>query len=204
MAYAVPAGHAGKTLERSAHVDTVINHPLPHRSVRVAGALPESFVAKGAGYAVDARQVYHKGKFLSKDVADFQMLPSLYARTRATIYYDGKPVAGADAATFAVLERREEQVDARDAHACYLRGPRENYGHFTLLAQRLTAANVDRIPWGANWPHPNSGAGNKPTDVTPLWPVDDGLVLNGLPAWAPDATVRKKILVDNPARRYGF
>jgi predicted TIM-barrel fold metal-dependent hydrolase len=25
-----------------------------------------------------------------------------------------------------------------------------------------------------------------------------------LPIWAPDATVRKKILVDNPARLYGF
>ena len=34
--------------------------------------------------------------------------------------------------------------------------------------------------------------------------VDDGLVLNLLPAWAPDASVRKKILVDNPARPYEF
>lgn len=25
-----------------------------------------------------------------------------------------------------------------------------------------------------------------------------------LPVWAPDADVRKKILVDNPARLYGF
>ncbi len=83
-------------------------------------------------------------------------------------------------------------------------GPRENYGHFTPLAQMLIAANVDRILWGTNWPHPNSGSGNKPTDVTPLWPVDDGLVLNWLPTWAPDAAVRRKILVDNPAKLYGF
>ena len=83
-------------------------------------------------------------------------------------------------------------------------GPRENYGHFTPLAQMLIAANVDRVLWGTNWPHPNSGSGNKPTDVTPLWPVDDGLVLNWLPTWAPDAAVRRKILVDNPAKLYGF
>ena len=83
-------------------------------------------------------------------------------------------------------------------------GPRENYGHFTPLAQMLIAANVDRILWGTNWPHPNSASGRKPTDVTPLWPVDDGLVLNLLPTWAPDAAVRKKILVDNPAKLYGF
>jgi predicted TIM-barrel fold metal-dependent hydrolase len=25
-----------------------------------------------------------------------------------------------------------------------------------------------------------------------------------LPVWAPDAAIRKKILVDNPARLYGF
>jgi len=29
-------------------------------------------------------------------------------------------------------------------------------------------------------------------------------VFNQLPRWAPDAGVRKKILVDNPARLYGF
>lgn len=83
-------------------------------------------------------------------------------------------------------------------------GPRENYGHFTPLAQMLIAANVDRILWGTNWPHPNSGSGRKPTEVTPLWPVDDAFVLNLLPSWAPDAAVRRKILVDNPAGLYGF
>jgi predicted TIM-barrel fold metal-dependent hydrolase len=29
-------------------------------------------------------------------------------------------------------------------------------------------------------------------------------VLNLLAVWAPDAAIRKKILVDNPARLYGF
>jgi len=28
--------------------------------------------------------------------------------------------------------------------------------------------------------------------------------LNLLPVWAPDPAIRKKILVDNPARLYGF
>ena len=82
-------------------------------------------------------------------------------------------------------------------------GPRENYRHFTPLAQMLISANVDRILWGTNWPHPNS-VGGSTSKVTPLWQVDDGLVLNLLPTWAPDAAVRKKILVDNPARLYEF
>jgi predicted TIM-barrel fold metal-dependent hydrolase len=40
--------------------------------------------------------------------------------------------------------------------------------------------------------------------ITPLWQVDDGLVFNLLPTWAPDAAVRRKILVENPARLYEF
>jgi predicted TIM-barrel fold metal-dependent hydrolase len=85
-------------------------------------------------------------------------------------------------------------------------GPRANYGYFKPLAEMLIAANVDRILWGTNWPHPNSttAPGRKPTDLTPLWQVDDGLVFNQLPLWAPDAAVRKKILVDNPAKLYEF
>jgi hypothetical protein len=40
--------------------------------------------------------------------------------------------------------------------------------------------------------------------VTPLFQIDDGRLLNQLPLWAPDAGIRKKILVDNPAKLYGF
>ena len=82
-------------------------------------------------------------------------------------------------------------------------GPREHYGYFTPLAQMLISANADRILWGTNWPHPNS-VGGSTLKVTPLWQVDDGLVFNLLPTWATDAAVRKKILVDNPARLYEF
>jgi predicted TIM-barrel fold metal-dependent hydrolase len=42
------------------------------------------------------------------------------------------------------------------------------------------------------------------TDVTPLFQIDDGRLLNQLAFWAPDAATRKLILVDNPARLYQF
>ena len=83
-------------------------------------------------------------------------------------------------------------------------GPRKDYAPFVPLAKALIAANPERILWGTNWPHPNSGSGRKPDELTPLFQVDDGLVLNLLPFWAPDAAIRKQILVDNPARLYGF
>jgi predicted TIM-barrel fold metal-dependent hydrolase len=41
-------------------------------------------------------------------------------------------------------------------------------------------------------------------DIAPPYPNDDGLLLNQLPKWVPDAATRRKILVDNPARLYGF
>lgn len=74
------------------------------------------------------------------------------------------------------------------------------------LARALIAANPDRIVWGTDWPHPDSSTvpGRKTTDVAPLFQIDDGRLLNQLPVWAPDAAIRKKILVDNPTRLYGF
>jgi predicted TIM-barrel fold metal-dependent hydrolase len=76
----------------------------------------------------------------------------------------------------------------------------------TAMAQALVAANSERIVWGTDWPHPNPP--NMPrrpvSEITPPAAVDDGLLLNQLAKWVPDAGVRKKILVDNPARLYGF
>ena len=81
-----------------------------------------------------------------------------------------------------------------------------DYPDAAPLARALIAANPDRIIWGTDWPHPNSvaPAGGKPTDVTPLFQIDDGRLFNQLPVWAPDAAIRKKILVDNPAQLYKF
>jgi predicted TIM-barrel fold metal-dependent hydrolase len=81
-----------------------------------------------------------------------------------------------------------------------------DYPDVIPLAKALIAANPDRIIWGSDWPHPNSTAlpGKTAADVTPLFQIDDGRLFNQLPVWAPDAAIRQKILVDNPARLYGF
>jgi predicted TIM-barrel fold metal-dependent hydrolase len=81
-----------------------------------------------------------------------------------------------------------------------------DYPDVALLARALIAANAERIVWGTDWPHPNSvtGPGRKVTDISPLWQIDDGAVMNQLPVWAPEPATRKTILVDNPARLYGF
>ncbi|MGO8911819.1 MAG: amidohydrolase family protein [Bradyrhizobium sp.] len=79
-----------------------------------------------------------------------------------------------------------------------------DYPDAVPFARALIAANADRIVWGTDWPHPNSSSGRPATELTPLYQIDDGRLFNQLPVWAPDAGVRKKILVDNPARLYDF
>ena len=79
-----------------------------------------------------------------------------------------------------------------------------DYPDVVPLAKALIAANAERVVWGTDWPHPNSDSGKPATELTPLYQIDDGRLLDQLPVWAPDAAVRKKILVDNPARLYQF
>jgi predicted TIM-barrel fold metal-dependent hydrolase len=81
-----------------------------------------------------------------------------------------------------------------------------DYPDTAPLARALLTANADRIVWGTDWPHPDSAItpGRKATDIAPALPIDDGRVFNLLAEWAPDAALRKKILVDNPARLYSY
>ena len=76
------------------------------------------------------------------------------------------------------------------------------------FAKALISANPERVLWGTAWPHPSAGPvpGRKPTDLArhQEFDFDDGRVLNLLPGWAPDASTRRLILVDNPARLYEF
>ena len=62
------------------------------------------------------------------------------------------------------------------------------------FARALIAAAPDRILWGTDWPHPNVGK-HMP---------NDGDLVDLFPLMAPTPELQKKILVDNPARLYGF
>ena len=63
------------------------------------------------------------------------------------------------------------------------------------LAAALIAANPDQIVWGSDWPHPAMTQQNMP---------NDGDLLDAFAGWVPDAALRQRILVDNPARLYSF
>ncbi|AZD86982.1 Putative dicarboxylic acid hydrolase [Pseudomonas chlororaphis subsp. aureofaciens] len=69
----------------------------------------------------------------------------------------------------------------------------DNYRDVVPLAQKLIEAAPERMLWGSDWPH-----------VALSRMPDTGRLRNLLAIWAPDKQVRRHILVDNPARLYGF
>lgn len=80
-----------------------------------------------------------------------------------------------------------------------------DYPDVAPLARVLVASNPQRILWGSDWPHPGLPVpGRSKSEITPFFQIDDAHVLNLLPKWVPDAATRKTILVDNPAKLYGF
>jgi predicted TIM-barrel fold metal-dependent hydrolase len=103
-----------------------------------------------------------------------------------------------------LLRSGKAYVKISGAYRVSHQGP--DFADAAPLARALIAANPERIVWGTDWPHPNSEPmpGYGAMDVRPFFPIDDGRLLNQLPVWAPDAGVRKQILVDNPVRLYGF
>lgn len=67
------------------------------------------------------------------------------------------------------------------------------YAQGVALAGLLVQEFGDRCVWGTDWPHPNHT--HQP---------DDGHLVDALARLAPQADRRQALLVDNPARFYGF
>lgn len=68
------------------------------------------------------------------------------------------------------------------------------YAETAPLARALFAAAPDRCVWGSDWPH------------VAQWGVmpNVGDLLDLLADWLPDDAARRRVLVDNPRRLYGF
>ena len=104
--------------------------------------------------------------------------------------------AGIDTAGFQSLVRLLGEggcwVKMSGAHRLSTRAP--DYPDARPFHEALIAANPEQLIWGTDWPHPRI-EGEMP---------NAGHLLDLFNEWTPDAIVRRKILVDNPARLYGF
>jgi predicted TIM-barrel fold metal-dependent hydrolase len=81
-----------------------------------------------------------------------------------------------------------------------------DFADATPIARALVQANPERLVWGTDWPHLGSHAPEPRPDAPPAIyrDLDTGALLNLLAAAAGDAATLRRILVDNPARLYGF
>lgn len=91
-----------------------------------------------------------------------------------------------------LLADRKAWVKLSHAYHVSTAGP--PYDDTTPLARACVEAAPDRAVWGSDWPHPMLH-GPMP---------NDGDLLDLLARWIPDAAQRQAVLVDNPARFYGF
>lgn len=71
---------------------------------------------------------------------------------------------------------------------------RTPYTDVNPIAQALIEAAPERIIWGTDWPHP----------ACKIPMPNDGDLLDQLLDWAPDESVRERILVENPLKLLGI
>jgi predicted TIM-barrel fold metal-dependent hydrolase len=83
-------------------------------------------------------------------------------------------------------------VKVSGAHRLSTRAP--DYPDARPFHEELVRANPEQLIWGTDWPHPRI-EGDMP---------NAGHLLDLFNERTQDADVRRRILVDNPARLYGF
>lgn len=116
------------------------------------------------------------------------------------------PAQGIGQAGFASLLRVVQAGKAyvKVTHRFLPSGTGPEYRDAAAMLKALLAANAERVLWGTDWPHPDSARvpGRKPTDLAPLEQVDDVAWLQRMESWL--GAARQRVLVDNPARLYGY
>jgi 2-pyrone-4,6-dicarboxylate lactonase len=67
------------------------------------------------------------------------------------------------------------------------------FGDAVPFGRALVEVAPDRVLWGTDWPHPNV-----------RWMPDDAGLLELFAAMVPEPDLQRRILVENPAKLYGF
>jgi len=88
------------------------------------------------------------------------------------------------------------KISGADRNTAQAASHQPAYSDIDPFALALLAANPQRVVWGTDWPHINY--------FDPGRVPDDGVLLNLLARWLPDARLQQQVLVDNPARLYDF
>ena len=122
---------------------------------------------------------------------------ALLERVAATMVFDhmGRLPRGAtpDHAALSIVARFLEQGRAWvKLSGAYLDSDAP-YDDRAAIARTYIKIAPERVVWGSDWPHP-----------TEVHKPDDTLLFDLLHEWAGSSANMRKILVDNPAKLYGF
>lgn len=71
-------------------------------------------------------------------------------------------------------------------------------------ADRWLHAAPARMLWGSDWPHTARDPGKGAHEVSAYRNLPADALLQTIGDWLPDAALRQQVLVENPARLYGF
>ncbi|MGZ8265483.1 MAG: amidohydrolase family protein [Burkholderiales bacterium] len=106
---------------------------------------------------------------------------------------------GLNAPAFRTLLRLLERpnVWAKLIGPYFLSNKSPRYADVTPFARAVVKAAPDRVVWGTDWPHPAVQRLRAPMP-------NDGDLAHLVLDWIPDEAQRRKVLVNNPARLYGF
>lgn len=134
-------------------------------------------------------------------LVDARKLPAIAARLGAlpidvVIDHMGLPAPDVD-----VEPGMRGLLDLLESGSCWVKLSAPYYGEAeppdypfaTAVATRLFAARPDRMLFGTNWPHPHSDP-----------PPDEGDLVDWIAAVAGSDAGLRQVLVENPARLYGF
>lgn len=71
-------------------------------------------------------------------------------------------------------------------------------------ARTFVQAAPERMLWGSDWPHTARDPGKAAHEESTYRKFPEDALIHGIGEWLPTASLRQQVLVENPARLYGF
>jgi predicted TIM-barrel fold metal-dependent hydrolase len=177
-------------------------HGLGVRGIRFNLTLPG--VLTPASLPVLAPRLAAQGMHCQINMSPKQIAEAdtMLARLPGTLVFDHlgqvPQPSGTSSPSFAIIRRLldggKAYVKLSGAYITSKEGA-PGYADAGQVAQAFARAAPGRVVWGSDWPHPTAPVSAKP---------DDALLFDHLAEWAGDEAGLHRILVENPARLYGF
>jgi predicted TIM-barrel fold metal-dependent hydrolase len=165
---------------------------------RLQGSYDETFFKRAVAHAIDASWVVT----MHIDPEHLVKLADVIRRIPAPTVIDNFAQVDArpgfeEPGLSTLLDlAKEPNIWIKTAAAYRMLKKGATHAQMVKVARAIHAASPDRTVWGSNWPHSDY--------FEPGMMPNDGDLVDYLPEFVPDEDLRKKLMVDNPARLFDF